>query len=167
VCRVATAEFEAGLPSANRSRRWVGALLARWGLEELTDTATLLTSELVTNAVVHAHSRPVVSLAVASGVVEIGVRDREPRMPRHSHPPQHELAGLDARAFMTEGGRGLFLVDALAHEWGATSLATGKQVWLRLDAAGWSFLPDCRCDEPGSDRVVLDSGLAARANPGP
>jgi anti-sigma regulatory factor (Ser/Thr protein kinase) len=62
------------------ARRWLADCLRRWDLHELVGTAELLVSELVANAVVHAKSRPI-STAVADGVLEVGVSDRDRRRP--------------------------------------------------------------------------------------
>jgi anti-sigma regulatory factor (Ser/Thr protein kinase) len=83
-----------------------------------------LTSELVTNAVLHAAaSAPVdyeIQLQVsriASGV-RVEVSDGNPNMP-HLRPPGN-------------GGRGMHIVDAVAHTWGTFSNGTGKTVWFEL-----------------------------------
>ncbi|PSM43859.1 ATP-binding protein [Streptomyces dioscori] len=96
---------------------------------ELTDTAELLTSELVSNAVQHSDGPVTVRLRTRRGVVRIGVMDNHPELP----DPLPCTTGQDF-------GRGLFLVDALADAWGryplaARSRATGwKVVWFELDA---------------------------------
>ena len=151
VCRVAMAEFEATLSSPARARRWLTDMLERWELSGLAESAILLTTEIVTNAVVHALSRPLVVAAAAHGEIEVGVTDHEPRLPR-------KPGGADPASTTTEGGRGLALVDMVADEWGATSLAEGKQVWFRLLTPGWSHQHDCRCHVPHDDRVQLASG---------
>ena len=48
--------------SSSRSRRFVQGALARWQLESLADVAVLLTSELVTNAIVHAQTEVEVTI---------------------------------------------------------------------------------------------------------
>lgn len=59
--------LSAELTSSGQARRVVAATLATWGHDDLAWVAVLLTSELVSNAVVHAHSAPEVHLN-ASGV---------------------------------------------------------------------------------------------------
>lgn len=167
VCRVATGEFEPVPSAVSAARRWIADYLGRWELQELTGTAVLLTSELVTNAVVHATSRPVVSMAVADGILEVGVSDRDPRLPHPAGSGSPGSKTLDGPAFMAGGGRGLFLVDVLADEWGATRLAQGKQVWFRLDATNWSYRTACRCHTASVARVRLESGRYALAISGP
>ncbi|MFJ5775986.1 SpoIIE family protein phosphatase [Streptomyces sp. NPDC093094] len=104
-----------------RARRLARSALARWGLEELTDSVELLVSEVVTNAVRYA-SRPVTLRLLRTDVLRCEVGDDVPQLPRLRQ----------ARA-TDEGGRGLYLVNKLARRWGATRLSTGKVVWFELN----------------------------------
>jgi hypothetical protein len=128
------------------------------------NTAVLLTSELVTNAVVHGASGPVVSAAVANGILEIGVSDLNPCLPRLGRSGGTKL---DDEAAMAAAGRGMILVDALADEWGTVPIAEGKHVWFRLSAANWSYRTGCHCHADHVDRVRLESGRYALAISGP
>ncbi|MGW1956612.1 SpoIIE family protein phosphatase [Streptomyces sp. NPDC001920] len=112
-------EPEDAAPS--RARRLARRALARWGLEELTDSVELLVSEVVTNAVRYA-SRPVTLRLLRTDVLRCEVGDDVPQLPRLRQ----------ARA-TDEGGRGLYLVNRLARRWGATRLSTGKVVWFELN----------------------------------
>ncbi|WP_439946400.1 SpoIIE family protein phosphatase [Streptomyces sp. BBFR109] len=103
-----------------QARRLARRALARWGLEELTDSVELLVSEVVTNAVRYA-SRPVTLRLLRTDVLRCEVGDDVPQLPRLRQ----------ARA-TDEGGRGLYLVNRLARRWGATRLSTGKVVWFEL-----------------------------------
>jgi hypothetical protein len=103
-----------------------------WGLPELADTAELLASELVTNAV-RASQRltpradlplvPVVRIWVASDQISLVIRVWD----ASSDMPQRRDAGPDA-----EGGRGLQLVDAVSADWGAYQEDNGKVVWVMI-----------------------------------
>jgi serine phosphatase RsbU (regulator of sigma subunit) len=104
-----------------RARRLARSALARWELEELTDSVELLVSEVVTNAVRYA-SRPVTLRLLRTDVLRCEVGDDVPQLPRLRQ----------ARA-TDEGGRGLYLVNKLARRWGATRLSTGKVVWFELN----------------------------------
>ncbi|MEU6319714.1 SpoIIE family protein phosphatase [Streptomyces sp. NPDC047009] len=112
-------EPEDAAPS--RARRLARRALARWGMEELTDSVELLVSEVVTNAVRYA-SRPVTLRLLRTDVLRCEVGDDVPQLPRLRQ----------ARA-TDEGGRGLYLVNRLARRWGATRLSTGKVVWFELN----------------------------------
>ncbi|MFR9795327.1 SpoIIE family protein phosphatase [Streptomyces sp. MS06] len=103
-----------------RARRLARRALARWGLEDLSDSVELLVSEVVTNAVRYA-SRPVTLRLLRTDVLRCEVGDDVPQLPRLRQ----------ARA-TDEGGRGLYLVNKMARRWGATRLSTGKVVWFEL-----------------------------------
>ncbi|RDG40112.1 SpoIIE family protein phosphatase [Streptomyces corynorhini] len=103
-----------------RARRLARRALARWDLEELSDSVELLISEVVTNAVRYAE-RPVTLRLLRTEVLRCEVGDDSPQLPR-----QRRARDTD------EGGRGLFLVNRLARRWGATRLSTGKVVWFEL-----------------------------------
>jgi hypothetical protein len=62
-------------------------------------------------------------LQITNTALRIEVHDGDPRWPRPGAP-----AELD------ESGFGLVLVDALASKWGVSDTATGKAVWVELDA---------------------------------
>ncbi|MCX5392925.1 ATP-binding SpoIIE family protein phosphatase [Streptomyces sp. NBC_00094] len=107
-----------------RARRLARRALARWDLEELTDSVELLISEVVTNAVRYAE-RPVTLRLLKTDVLRCEVGDDSPQLPR-----QRRARDTD------EGGRGLFLVNRLARRWGATRLSGGKVVWFELSTPG-------------------------------
>ncbi|MEV7393894.1 MULTISPECIES: SpoIIE family protein phosphatase [unclassified Streptomyces] len=113
-----TLDPEASAPG--RARRLTRQALAGWGLEELTDTAELLVSEIVTNAVRHA-SRPISLRLLRTDVLRCEVGDDVPQLPRLRRALPSE-----------EHGRGLYLVNRLARRWGTTRLGTGKIVWFEL-----------------------------------
>ena len=109
------------------ARRFVDEALDSWGLDHLSDTAKLLTSELVTNAVTHAESDLELTLLLRGGFLRVEVYDRA------DSDPHQRNASDDAT-----GGRGLALVDALATEWGTDDAGQGKVVWFEVaqDADG-------------------------------
>jgi anti-sigma regulatory factor (Ser/Thr protein kinase) len=164
---VVTTDFPPMVSSAASARRWVAGHLQRWELAEQADVAALLASELVANAIVHTGSGPTLVLAIADGVIDVGVTDNEPRLPRAPRPPVSAGSHEIDPSLLAEGGRGLFLVEALADEWGAATVAGGKQVWFRLDAQHWSYRSACACNSGELDRVRLGSGRCALAIPGP
>jgi anti-sigma regulatory factor (Ser/Thr protein kinase) len=157
MCRVASTELDGSIAAVAEARAFVATALRRWDLEGLVADAELLTSELVTNAVLHARSDIVVSVAVADGSAEIGVTDES------AVPPAPRTAAESA-----ESGRGLRLVDRLAVDWGVAHLGAGKQVWFRLDVGvDWAHRSSCPCGGDDLGRVRLESGRWAVAAPGP
>ncbi|MFD7665099.1 SpoIIE family protein phosphatase [Streptomyces sp. NPDC059788] len=108
--------------SVPRGRHFLLRTLRLWGLAALADTALLLASELLTNAVLHA--RGALTLRVWYSVRELGVEVLDgSSTPR----PRARLADN-----AEENGRGLMLVEALAHAWGTRPGAVGKTVWFTL-----------------------------------
>ncbi|MBO1414024.1 SpoIIE family protein phosphatase [Streptomyces sp. FH025] len=103
------------------SRSFTRETLAAWGLSSLTDWAELLTSELITNALVHAGS-PTQLRLFCNRVLTIEVADQE------SETPRIRRAHAD-----DEGGRGIHLVNELAHRWGSRRTKDGKVVWFELE----------------------------------
>lgn len=99
-------------------------VLARWRLAHVEDTAVLLVSELVTNAVRHARDTYAIALDLEIGEtwLRIEVQDADPCWPQRR-----------TRGRLDESGFGLVLVDALAGTWGVRDTATGKAVWAELD----------------------------------
>jgi serine/threonine-protein kinase RsbW len=107
--------------SAGVARGRVRAALEAASLLDLTDDATLITSELVGNAVQHADSPVDVALITANGVLMILVADSS-RLP----------PVLGAAVDQTESERGLVIVDAIADHWGHWPTNAGKTVWACL-----------------------------------
>ena len=113
-------------PSTPRAARHflVDTLRRRQVRSGVVDVATLLTSELVTNAVRHGRGPVTVSVRTDPPSVRVVVHDDNPAMPVLG-------AGDDPAA---EGGRGLRLVELLATRWGADAHPPGgKDVWFELD----------------------------------
>jgi anti-sigma regulatory factor (Ser/Thr protein kinase) len=164
------------LSSVADARHWAAQTFDRWELTgDAVSDAVLLTSELVTNAVLHARTQLAVSLAVADGVVEVGVSDADRRTPRRrpvvpDDPSwsQRISSWLVGDQQLAEGGRGLMLVDEMADEWGVAQVAHGKQVWFRLAVdETWPYRTDCPCDGEDLGTVRLDSGQRVMAVAGP
>lgn len=106
------------------ARDAVRDVLVSWGLTELCDTAMLLCSELVTNAVRHAGTRLSITLQRLPRGLRVAVADAAGEAwPRLTNPADTD-----------EGGRGLWLVDKLASSWGTTGDGGGKTVWFELVA---------------------------------
>ena len=164
MCRVRTIDVGDDPHAAAAARRATATQLDRWELDELRPDAELLVSELVTNAVLHSRGDVSLTLAVADGMLEVGVTDPGPRL-----PPKRGLAGgAPGPPWTAEGGRGLRLVDRLSVEWGVVTLTRGKQVWFRLEVGnGWPHRTACPCAGEDLERVRLESGRWAVATPGP
>jgi anti-sigma regulatory factor (Ser/Thr protein kinase) len=98
---------------------WVGSLRPA---AHLADDVALIVSELVTNAIVHARSAPVVRGTYEHSRLRLEVDDRDVA------PPTIRTADRQV------GGYGLRIVDRLAHTWGWIPTRDGKRVWAELRA---------------------------------
>ena len=110
--------------SVRLSRYATRAVLIAWQLGHVDEAATLLVSELVTNAVRHAKGTDVIMVDLHAGRswLRIEVQDTDHQWP-HPRIPD----GFD------ESGFGFVLVDALAGKWGVRETEGGKAVWAELD----------------------------------
>jgi serine phosphatase RsbU (regulator of sigma subunit)/anti-sigma regulatory factor (Ser/Thr protein kinase) len=147
---IASAAYQPEPAAAAAARRFIRQTLQSWEIadrsheaDRLVDDAVLLTSELVTNAVVHAGTALDVTCRIASGELEIAVRDRH---------PARTLPDLPAAASMSaERGRGLLLPSALASSWGVTYAHTAKAVWFRMSLAHREAADDQAAPPAGAD----------------
>ncbi|MFF5364514.1 SpoIIE family protein phosphatase [Streptomyces scabiei] len=155
----AAASFAAVSRSVATARSFVRDTLQGWGFADIVDDAVVLTSELVTNAVVHAGTSADVLCLRADDGVRIEVADR---YPEREIPLQgsHVNMGSPDR----EGGRGLQLCAAMASRWGVEYTSTHKQVWFQLDlpdrpvgtrSAGPALPPDLLPLADGRVRVAV------------
>jgi|1185.fasta_scaffold205717_2 anti-sigma regulatory factor (Ser/Thr protein kinase) len=104
--------------SIRAAREFVRDCVEQTGVD--VDSAVLLTSELATNAVEHAHSAYQIEVRHLPDAVRVELSNDEPQMlPAMTEP--HDT-----------GGRGLHLVDALASRWGTESRPDKKVVWFEL-----------------------------------
>jgi anti-sigma regulatory factor (Ser/Thr protein kinase) len=103
--------------------------------EKVTGIVELLTSEVVTNAVLHAHGAGELALTVTGDTIRVEVDDQSGLL------PVRQCAGRDAL-----GGRGLSIVAALARAWGVEPMRRGKRVWFEVDR------PPARGARSGSGR---------------
>ncbi len=124
----AAATFEPVGRSVAVARAFVRDTLHGWGFADVVDDAVVLTSELVTNAVIHAGTAADVTCLRYDTAVRVEVAD---------HYPEREVPlqsrGRQFRDSDNEGGRGLMLCAALANRWGVEYTPAGKDVWFQLD----------------------------------
>ncbi|HWE67151.1 MAG TPA: ATP-binding protein [Acidimicrobiales bacterium] len=113
-------ELAPDISSCTMARRFVDETMAE-AAEELRADASLLISEVVTNALLHAHGPVTVEVQQKGGAYRIVVGDRS------RTPPTEKGYRVDDAT-----GRGLQLLDLLAAAWGWDRTATGKIVWFDL-----------------------------------
>jgi anti-sigma regulatory factor (Ser/Thr protein kinase) len=125
-----------GFEAPGKARQAVQAWLCDWGMEDLADRALIIASELVANAVVHAHSAVVLSVTAGCHHVKVGVRDGDDRPLRLGSRAYATGPAVRGPLRLPERGRGLTIVDALADAWGVEQMQDGKCVWARVSTAG-------------------------------
>ena len=109
--------------SPRAARRFLASLLVSWRMPEMLEgEAALLLSELATNAIQHARSPFTVIVRYDGTFIRIEVGDGSQEVPR--------LEGEEQ--LVRRAGRGLVLVDSIAHRWGIHPTARGKRVWFDL-----------------------------------
>lgn len=111
--------------SVPEARRHIRAALDAWHLDHLVEAAMLLTSEVVTNAVLHARTR--VTLRVTregDTAIRVDVTDGSPVIPAMRH-----------RSDTATTGRGIRMLEQLADEWQTDATDSGKTVAFRLSTA--------------------------------
>jgi DNA-binding NarL/FixJ family response regulator len=119
--RQASIRLAADVNSARQARGFVERTLATWDLVELADTALLLVSEAVTNAVVHAASASQLSMSLLRERLRVEVCDWGGGNLRLHQATEDEASG-----------RGLALIEALSEVWGTARTDEGKIVWFEL-----------------------------------
>lgn len=117
----ATRAFASHIEAPRAARRFVTDTLADWGRDQLVPDAAVVTTELATNAVIHARSGFTVSLSWEHEHLRITVGDSSVEPPRY-----------EASSPLAPTGRGLGLVKGIASGWGAEVGAYGKAVWAEL-----------------------------------
>jgi anti-sigma regulatory factor (Ser/Thr protein kinase) len=118
--------------SVRLARSQLRKYLNYWEAEELADSGTLLLSELLTNAVRHAHVSPGREIETVFEVTEkklrVEVSDASNELPALRHAGKND-----------EEGRGLALVAQVATRWGTAArkvngqYAIGKTAWFEID----------------------------------
>lgn len=124
------------------ARRFVRDRLTAWEATDYLDSALVVTSELVTNAVLHARTTLTVKVEVQGPTVRVEVYDENPRLPIMAPCPPDATSG-----------RGLSLVAALATSWGMENRDDGKVVWAAVGPAARQDGPEDCVDLSDVDTV--------------
>lgn len=125
--REACVHLDHHVSSLGEGRRFVAKTLREWHVDEETiEPAMLVANELVANAIVHAHSSPVLSLEDSGHDLLLRVADEAGTLTVARRPEPGD-----------DGGRGLVLIEALSDHWGVDAAGAGKSVWVTFtDAFG-------------------------------
>jgi PAS domain S-box-containing protein len=125
VVRDVSRRLPADPASVASARRFVSDVLAEWSVPHLLDDVLLLTSELVTNAVLYTAEEVELRLTMRGPRLRVEVVDSSGERPVR-------LRTADPGA---TSGRGLLLVETLAEQWGVDVQGVGKVVWFELPVA--------------------------------
>lgn len=123
--RSVSLSFDSDVTAGRSARRAIQELLDDDVPVNVTRDAILLTSELVTNAVMHSQGRFHLSATFhpSRGVLRVEVVDPSPQLPVMAESRTSRVGGL-----------GLRLVNEVADRWGSSLLAAGKVVWFELSS---------------------------------
>ncbi|MEV3855813.1 SpoIIE family protein phosphatase [Streptomyces sp. NPDC050095] len=104
-------------------------LLHDWARPEQVDTVLLLVSELLGNVLIHTEQAAVLRADISGAVgrrrLRVEVTDRSDEVPHRRAPGE-----------LSSSGRGLVLLDVLAHRWNIRPEPEGKTVWFEIDEDG-------------------------------
>ena len=127
--------------SVPQARHFVLQTLDAWGHDEAGWAAAQIVSELASNCSLHARTEFEIRLVQRDEGLRLEVRDSSPGRVR---PRRYSSSSTT--------GRGLRLVDDLAHSWGVDVQAGGKTVWVALRTAA-----------DGSDALEIDDDTDVEA----
>ncbi|MFJ6350347.1 SpoIIE family protein phosphatase [Streptomyces sp. NPDC092046] len=132
------------------AREQLRQLLHDWSDEDQVDSAVLMVSEMVTNVLVHTDGDALLVAEVVCGGksrrLRVEVADASDELPHKRHPGE-----------MASSGRGLWLMEMLAHAWGVDPRGEGKSIWFELHEPHEDDAPDGEADgepdgEPDGER---------------
>ncbi|MEU6877476.1 SpoIIE family protein phosphatase [Streptomyces sp. NPDC046712] len=107
------------------ARQHLRQLLHDWTDEDQIDSAVLMVSEMVTNVLIHTDGDALLVAEVTCGDdsrrLRVEVSDASDELPHKRHPGE-----------MASSGRGLVLMEMLAHAWGVDPRGEGKSIWFEL-----------------------------------
>ncbi|GKQ35774.1 SpoIIE family protein phosphatase [Streptomyces sp. A012304] len=135
------------------ARRHLRELLHDWADAEQIDSAVLLVSEMLTNVLVHTDADALLVAEVTGAAGErrmrIEVTDTSDDLPHKRRPGE-----------LASSGRGLVLIELLAHAWGVAPRGEGKSIWFELYEPGEPGGPG-ESGEPGEAGESGEPGEAA------
>jgi anti-sigma regulatory factor (Ser/Thr protein kinase) len=133
------------------ARQQLRELLHDWACDDQVDSAVLMTSEMVTNVLVHTDADALLVAQLSGDTGErrlrVEVTDGSDDLPHKRRPGE-----------LASSGRGLVLMELLADAWGVDPRGQGKSIWFELyESSGKS-------DDP-PDFGLSDDGEASEDSP--
>ena len=120
----ATASFPPLSTTPGQVRTFVRNTFAAWSISETLDDVLLLTTELTTNAVVHAGTEIELVVEARPGALFVSVGDR--------YSARTIPGAVVAPPDSSESGRGILIVQSIASRWGVEHSSYGKHVWFEI-----------------------------------
>ncbi|MGP3734714.1 SpoIIE family protein phosphatase [Streptomyces sp. GDS52] len=138
----------------SEARRHLRELLHDWCSPDQVDSAVLLLSEMLTNVLVHTDTDALLVAEVIAGRegrrMRIEVTDAGDDLPHRRSPGE-----------LASSGRGLLLIELLAHTWGVDPRGKGKSIWFELHEPHDPHDPRT----PHQPAAVPDTAARARGGP--
>jgi anti-sigma regulatory factor (Ser/Thr protein kinase) len=138
MARTCAVDLTCDLAAPRAARDVTRLVLLQWGVTapDAVDAATLVVSELVTNALVHCDDAGPLTLGLelAATALTVWVADGAPTIPAQRAALPGDLDG-DPDGDLAEGGRGLSIVAQLAERWEVEPQQAGKRVVAVLPVA--------------------------------
>jgi anti-sigma regulatory factor (Ser/Thr protein kinase) len=124
--KIRRVDLPAGSAAAAQARAVAARFCEENALWEAMDSVVLVTSELVSNAVRHAHSNPHVRFAIRGPYIYVSVQDHSTRLPVLRDVDHLNVSPLP------QSGRGLHMVDVHSSAWGSIPFNGDKTVWAEI-----------------------------------
>ncbi len=154
------------LASAGRARQLVVDTLAAWGLSHLAGDVALAVSELVANAVLHAHTDVEVRLGRKGVGVRAEVRDEgahEVSLPwKAEHGGNGHAVAPDDLDEEAMTGRGLLVVASVVDAWGIAATDGGKTVWVEIGTGAAHAAGTAPQERPARSGMAYVPGVPVR-----
>ena len=133
VIRIDELSLPAEPARVGEARRHVASIIRAWRLDVDVDTAVLLTSEVFTNAIVHAAAPgEVIRLVEAWDGARFRIEVHDSRSGALEPESKWEWDDRTLDSMAGESGRGLGIVELLADSWGVEKSDMGKLVYFTL-----------------------------------
>ncbi|MFB7293550.1 ATP-binding protein [Actinacidiphila glaucinigra] len=132
--RFAACGLSGDLHAAGSARQFTRATLSNWGMLAIVDTASIVVSEMLTNAVRYGLDDPAYA-PLSSRPVWLGLLRREEAVLCTVADPGTGIPVVKEPDWFAETGRGLHIIDSLSESWGWTPPdEAGKSVWALISA---------------------------------
>jgi anti-sigma regulatory factor (Ser/Thr protein kinase) len=132
--RFAACALGSDLHAAGVARQFTRTTLCGWGMLGIVDNASIVVSEMLTNAIRYGFDSPP-DLGLSSRPLWLGLLGRGTSVLCTVSDPGADVPVVKEPDYLAESGRGLHIIDSLSESWGWTPPdAAGKSVWAMVAA---------------------------------